>query len=189
MVGAPQFWAIDAATVELEKDLGLPVRAGAGVTDSHALDMQAGVETAMGLAAVLDRGADFILHAGGTLGSINAVSLEKLVIDDELAGVLRSRPLDIVVDDETLALPVIDAVGPGGSYLAQKHTRVHGRNSVRRSLFNRRPYAVWRDEGRDLAADAAAQVRSLLDSYEAPELDEAVRRRLEDYCLRGGARR
>jgi trimethylamine--corrinoid protein Co-methyltransferase len=186
MVGAPQFWAIAAATVELAKSLGLPVRAGAGVTDAHALDMQAGIETAMGLAAVLDRGVDFILHAEGTVGSINAVSFEKLAIDDELIGMLRRRPLDIPVDDETLALDVVASVGPGGSFLSQKHTRRHGRDYPPPALFNRRPYVLWKDEGRDLAAAAAARVQALLESYEEPEMDELVRRQFDRYCSDGG---
>jgi trimethylamine---corrinoid protein Co-methyltransferase len=102
---------------------------------------------------------------------------------------LRGAPLDIAIDDETLALPVIDAVGPGGSFLPQKHTRRHARDYLRPTLFNRRPYSVWADEGGDLLAGAAARVQKLLEEYRTPELDKTVRRQLDRYCLEGGAGR
>ena len=54
--------------------------------------MQAGIETAMGLSLVIARGVDLVLHGGGALSGLNAVSLEKLLIDDQLLGMLRRRP-------------------------------------------------------------------------------------------------
>jgi trimethylamine---corrinoid protein Co-methyltransferase len=38
------------------------------------------------------------------------------------------------MDDESLALDVIDAVGPGGHFLAQPHTRRHMRDAVLRAV-------------------------------------------------------
>ena len=36
-----------------------------------------------------------------------------------------SKPEVLVIDDETLALDVVGACGPGGSMLSQAHTRRH----------------------------------------------------------------
>ena len=186
IAAAPQSRAIAAATVELAKSLGLPVRAGAGTTDAHALDLQAGAETALGLWTVLERGVDFILHTAGTLDALNTVSFEKLVLDDELVGMLRERPLEVAVDEETLALDVIDDVGPGGGFLAEKHTRRHGRDHRPPRLFNRAAYAARADEGRYLAATAGDRVRELLDGYAEPAMDGTVRRQLDRYVAEGG---
>ena len=38
------------------------------------------------------------------------------------------------MDEESLALDVIDAVGPGGHFLAQPHTRRHMRDAVLRAV-------------------------------------------------------
>lgn len=183
-VGSPEFWGVAAATVELAKHLGLPVRAGAGGTDSHLLDVQAGIETAMGLSLVIERGVDFILHGSGAISSLNAVSLEKLVIDDDLLGVLRRRPWDVVVDDDRMAVPVIDQVGPSGSFLTQKHTRTHYRETQRSPLFNRFAYDAWRARGGlSLNKAAALQVEAMLGAYTAPHIDAIVGRQLRRYCL------
>lgn len=183
-LGSPEFWGIAATTVELAKYLGIPVRAGAGATDSHLLDMQAGIETTMGLALVIERGVDFLLHGSGTLGSLKTVSLEKLLIDDELLGMLRCRPWDVAIDEERLAVSVIEQVGPGGSFLAQKHTRAHYRETECSSLFNRRPYDAWHKIGRRSLSEAAtSEVEALLEAYVAPDIEAVVLRQLRRYCL------
>jgi trimethylamine--corrinoid protein Co-methyltransferase len=183
-LGSPEFWGVAAATVELANHLGLPVRAGAGGTDSHMVDVQAGIETALGLSLVIERGVDLILHGSGAISSLNAVSFEKLLIDDELLGVLRRRPWDVAIDDDRMAVSVIDRVGPGGSFLAQKHTRTHYRETERSSLFNRQAFEAWRAHGRMSAVDAAAvRVDAMLEEYKAPEIDAVVERQLRRTCL------
>jgi len=183
VAGTPEFWGAAAATVELGKLLGLPVRAGGGVTDSHQLDMQAGIETAMGLALVIERGVDLIMHGGGALESLNAVSLEKLLIDDELIGVLRWVPWDPIVDDEMLAVDVIGDVGPAGTFLSHKHTRRHYRDWRRPSVFGLRPRKTGMSvAATDLAEVASVRVRELLESHQPPPIDDVTLRQLERYC-------
>ena len=113
LFGVPEFWALMATTVDLGHFLGLPCKAGGAVTDSHVVDMQAGVESALGLAAVMQKGVDFVLNAVGAISSGNGVSWEKMVIDDAVVGLLRAALQEIPVDDDDLSLEVIDAVGPG----------------------------------------------------------------------------
>ena len=111
MMGAPEYWALMAATVQLGHSLGLPVRAGGSLTDAHVPDAQAGIESALALKTVLDLDVDFVLHAAGILSSFNCYSPVKFVIDDELIGALRVARRGIAVDDEALALDVIAASG------------------------------------------------------------------------------
>lgn len=183
LFGAPEYWTLMAATVDLAHHLDLPVRAGCGGTDAHALDLQAGMETALGLISVMQRGVDYILQAAGCLSSVNAVSLEKLVVDDALIGELRRSPWQLAFDDDDLALDVIAAVGPGGDFLGQRHTRAHARDFERDSIFNRRSFDAWADEG-GLTVDqtAADTVARLLEAYREPEMDDVVRRQLRAYC-------
>ena len=183
-LGSPEFWGVAAATVELANHVGLPVRAGAGGTDSHMVDVQAGIETALGLSLVIERGVDLILHGSGAISSLNAVSFEKLLIDDELLGVLRRRPWDVAIDDDRMAVSVIDRVGPGGSFLTQKHTRAHYRETERSRLFNRQAFEAWHAHGGVGAVEAAAvRVDALLGEYRAPQIDAVVERQLRATCL------
>jgi trimethylamine--corrinoid protein Co-methyltransferase len=183
-LGSPEFWGVAAATVELATHLGLPVRAGAGGTDSHMVDVQAGIETALGLSLVIERGVDLILHGSGAISSLNAVSLEKLLIDDALLGLLRRRPWDVAIDDDRMAVSVIDRVGPGGSFLTQRHTRTHYRETEQSPLFNRRGFDAWRARGGVSPVEAAAlRVDAMLEAYRAPEIDAVVERQLRRTCL------
>ena len=185
MIGAPAYWALMEATVLLGHWLGVPVRAGGSVTDAHVPDAQAGIESALAVDTVLRTGAQYVLHSAGILSSFNCYSPEKFVIDDEVLSGIRVARRPIEVDDETLALDVVEAAGPGGTVLGHAHTRKHARDGVRRTIMNRAPYETWRAQGgRDLAAAAAARVTELLGSYEPPDdLDPVVRRQLDAYCL------
>jgi len=185
MMGAPEYWTLMEATVRLGHALGVPVRAGGSLTDAHVPDAQAGIESALALKTVLDLDVDFVLHAAGILSSFNCYSPLKFVIDDEVVSSLRAARRGLVVDEETLALDVIAAVGPGGSTLGHAHTRRHARETMRATLMNRAPFRAWRAlGGRDLAAAAAARVDELLQVYTPPDdLDAATRRQLDAYCL------
>lgn len=185
MMGAPEYWALMEATVRLGHWLGVPVRAGGSLTDSHVPDAQAGIESALAIETVLRMDVQFVLHAAGILSSFNCYSPEKFVIDDEVLSALRTAQQPIVIDDETLALDVMAAVGPGGTVLSQAHTRRHARDGRRGSIMNRDPYQTWRGlGGRDLAQVAAQRVVELLEAYSPPDdLDSVVRRQLDAYCL------
>lgn len=185
MMGAPEYWTLMEATVRLGHWLGVPVRAGGSLTDAHLPDAQAGIESALAIETVLRMDVQFVLHAAGILSSFNCYSPEKFVIDDELLSALRTAQQPIVIDDETLALDVMAACGPGGTVLGQAHTRRHARDGRRGSIMNRDPYQTWRGLGaRDLARVAAQRVADSLEAYSPPDdLDPVVRRRLDAYCL------
>jgi trimethylamine---corrinoid protein Co-methyltransferase len=185
MMGAPEYWALMGATVQLGHSLGLPVRAGGSLTDAPVPDAQAGAESALALKTVLDLGVDFVLHAAGILSSFNCYSPVKFVIDDEVVTALRVAARGITVDEETLALDVTAAIGPGGSALGQAHTRRHARDAARPSIMNRAPFQSWWGAGgAELAEVAARRVAELLEAYEPPDdLDAVVRRQLDAYCL------
>ena len=185
MMGAPEYWTLMEATVRLGHWLGVPVRAGGCITDAHVPDAQAGIESALAMETVMRMGAQYVLHSAGILSSFNCYSPVKFVIDDEILSALRVAKRPVVVDEETLALEVIAAAGPGGTVLGQAHTRRHARDNRRASIMNRLPFETWHGQGgRDLADVAAARVEELLEQYEPPDdLDPLVRRQLDQYCL------
>ena len=185
MMGAPEYWTLMDATVRLGHWLGVPVRAGGSLTDAHVPDAQAGIESALAIETVLRLDVQFVLHAAGILSSFNCFSPEKFVIDDEVLSALRIAQRPIEIDDETLALDVMAAVGPGGTVLNQVHTRRHARAGRRAGIMNRDPFQTWLGlGGHDLAEVAARRVAESLEAYSPPDdLDPVVRRRLDAYCL------
>jgi trimethylamine--corrinoid protein Co-methyltransferase len=181
----PQFVRMAVATAQLAHLCGLPVRAGAACTDAHAVDARAMAESAEGLSAAAFAGAHFLFQAAGIMSSFNALSLEKYVLDADLIGALRAAVDPIRGGEDDLAEDVVDAVGPGGSYLGQSHTRRHARDFEREGqppeAFER-----WAAAGGEEATAAAARrVRELLEAHEPPDdLDAVTRRQLDEYCLR-----
>jgi len=55
---------------------------------------------------------------------------EGIILDDELYHKARYALAEEEISPETIALDVIEKVGPGGHYLAQKHTRKYLRSTV-----------------------------------------------------------
>ncbi len=183
LFGVPEFWALMATTVDLGHFLGLPCKAGGAVTDSHVVDMQAGVESALGLAAVMQKGVDFVLNAVGAISSGNGVSWEKLVIDDAVVGLLRAALRAIPVDDDDLAFEVIDAVGPGRQLpqpIAYPQTR---QGSAAPALLNRLLHDGWsRAGGRTPQRWHDRRSRSSWRPMCEPSLDSITERQLKTYC-------
>ena len=90
LFGTPEFAQMAVASVRLAHHCGLPVRAGAAVTDAHVPDAQAAAESCRGVAGAVRAGSDFVFQAAGILSSFNVLSLEKFVLDDEMLIALRS---------------------------------------------------------------------------------------------------
>jgi len=184
--GTTEFALLADATARLAHHVGLPVRAGAAVTDAHVPDAQAMLESVVGLAAGVGAGADFMLQAAGALSSFSVLSLEKLLMDEEAIAMVRALQAPSAADADALAGDVIDAAGPAGDYLGQPHTRRHVRDRDRPSFLVREAGETWRARGdADVRSAAAREVGRRLETYAPPDdLDGLVRRQLDEYCLR-----
>ncbi len=181
----PEFVRLAVATAQLAHLCGLPVRAGAACTDSHTLDARAMAESAEALSSAVFAGAHFLFQAAGIMSSFNALSLEKYVLDADLIAALRSAVDPVRAGEESLAEDVIDAVGPGGGFLGQSHTRRHARDLERPDAQPLETFDRWvAAGGEDAAASAARRVRDLLAAHQPPsDLDRVTRRQLDEYCL------
>ena len=87
----------------------------------------------------------------------------------------------VIRDDETLAVEVLKAVGPGGDFLGQRHTRKHLRaEQWRGKILNRASYDRWAEDG---ALDATEKARwralDLLETHEVDPLPTGLAERLD----------
>jgi trimethylamine---corrinoid protein Co-methyltransferase len=149
------------------------------------VDGRAMAESAEGLSAAVFAGAHFLFQAAGMMSSLNALSLEKYVLDADLITALRGAVAPVRAGDDDLAEDVIDAVGPGGGYLGHPHTRRHARDFERVGRQTLEVFERWAAAGgEDAAAIAARRVHDLLTAHEPPDdLDDVTRRQLDGYCL------
>ncbi len=156
-IGGPvESGLLNAATAQLAQHYGIPYYATAGISDSKVLDAQCGYESAVNNLLVALAGADFIHDAAGLMEFALTVSLEKLVIDNEILGMARRAVEGIRMDDDTLALDVIKQVGPGGNFLTTRHARRHmHREHYRPQLSDRDKRGAWEAQGRQDATQRA----------------------------------
>jgi trimethylamine--corrinoid protein Co-methyltransferase len=78
--------------------------------------------------------------------------------------------MGIDVDSEALALDVIQKVGPGGHFLAQKHTRRHMRTAMKPGLGQQADAEGMSRDPREIARD---RVRWILENHEPEPLEAA----------------
>ena len=79
------------------------------------------------------------------------------------------------MDDETLALDVIDELGPAGSYLSHDHTIRHYREPYYSRLADKGPYSNWADKGATtMEQRAAVMVDKILATHKTQPLPAEV---------------
>ena len=123
-----------------------------------------------------------MIYGMGMLDMGMAVSFEQLLMDAEFVRMFRRAEKGIVVNDETLAVDVVKAVGPAGTYLNQRHTIKHMREEISKSkLIDRKSYSAWEKEGcKDLAKRANEMALKILAEYEPDRLPPEVLKKIDD---------
>lgn len=150
---------INAAVAQLTEYYGLPYYATAGISDSKSLDAQCGYESAITNLLVTLSGADFIHDAAGLMEFALTVSKEKLVIDNEVLGMAKRALKGIEINEDTLAFDLIRKVGPGGNFIAARHTRKYmHKEHYTPQLSDRERRERWEDDGSKMASDRAHEV-------------------------------
>jgi trimethylamine--corrinoid protein Co-methyltransferase len=120
--------------VELAHHWGMPAFGGAFGTDSSQADSwQSATEVAIDPFLIGLSGCE-IVTGMGLRETYTLLYPEAIILDDDIYHRARYALMELDVNPETLALDVIDNVGPGGHFLAQKHTRKHMRQSMLRSI-------------------------------------------------------
>jgi len=99
-----------------------------------------------------------------------------LVWQNEVIEYIERTMRGFTVDDDTLALDLIDKVGPGGDFIAERHTVEHFRQEIWvPNLLDRDFWSVWEDAGRpDTASRVRTRLDELLASYEPTPLDDDI---------------
>jgi trimethylamine--corrinoid protein Co-methyltransferase len=173
--GAPEMALTSAAMTDVAKWLRLPMFSTAGCSDAKVLDQQAAIESAFSIAMAGLSGANLI-HDVGYLGSGLIGSFDMLVMSDEIIGMVKRMLRGILVDDENLALEVIDRVGPEGHFLSDEHTYDHFRaNFWFPSLLDRHNWEEWEAAGsRTLQQRVRERVIDLIENHQPRPLPEGL---------------
>lgn len=168
--GGPLSMSLMIAAAELAHRYGLPCLGIGGGSDAKVDDEQAFVESAFYSVASTLGGVDLVFDVGnGEAGLAHSPSV--VAVADEVIGMLRRGLASFEVDEETLALETIRAVGIGETYLGQPHTLRHFRELFTPRLFSTEDRRTWTDGGATtLLQRARASVAEVLATHEVPML-------------------
>jgi trimethylamine--corrinoid protein Co-methyltransferase len=178
--GGPEFPLLRIGTTQMAKYYGLPSGGGGILADTKSIDVQLGMEKlGTGLLPAL---AETNMVVGmGLLADENAISLEALLIDYEVAGWVRRAMRGIEVTDATTDLHVFKQVGPGADFVGTQHTRDNFRREMFIPNIMDRGYLALHKDPRAKAMRTRAKefYRKMMAQYRAPDLPEGIEARLD----------
>jgi trimethylamine--corrinoid protein Co-methyltransferase len=138
------------------------------------VDAQSGHEkTITGILPAL-AGAN-VIYGLGMLEMGITFDLAQLVIDNEIAEMIKYTVGGIPVNDRTLSVDIIKEMGIGKDYLSHESTYQHMKTQSRAQLMDRRMREDWQaDGGKDIYQRAKEKMKEILETYEPPPLSQSV---------------
>ncbi len=122
---------------QLAQRYELPFFGTAGCSDSKCVDAQAAAEGSLQdlVMAAIGGGLVHDTHCWLDHGSI--LSPAHLVMGQDILSMVKRFMNGVSVSEETLALDLIDKIGPGGAFLMEPHTMKHFKDVLYPELFER----------------------------------------------------
>ena len=190
--GTPEYIRAMQISGQLARFYQFPLRAS-NTNASNAPDGQAVWESAFSLQGALSGHANLIYHAAGWLEGGLSASPEKLVMDCEMLQQMIYLQKPLLVNEDTLALSAIREVGHEGHFFGCAHTQERYKTAFYSPITSDwSNYENWQEAGSVWTHDRAAmQAQRIIDEYEAPPIDAAIRDELHEFVERrareGGA--
>lgn len=190
--GTPDYMRTTQMTGQMARFYNLPLRAS-NTCAANAPDNQATWESTHSLWAAVSSGVNMVYHAAGWLEGGLCASFEKFVIDCEQLQQMTWYMRGVKWDADELAVDAIKEVGNDGHFFGIQHTQDRYTDAFYEPfLSDWSNFENWQDRGSVQTVERANKVwKAILDEFEAPPLDEAIREELEAFVakrkLEGGA--
>ena len=101
-------------------------------------------------------------------------SFGQLVIDDEIAAMVKRILYGIPVEDELMGVDLIKKVGIGNNFLRERHSLKYiEKEQIQATIIDRRMRGAWEREGsKSLIQSANQKAAELLKTHQPTPLDE-----------------
>jgi trimethylamine--corrinoid protein Co-methyltransferase len=178
---SPEHVICQGAARDLARYYGLPTFGRAGCTDSKTLDQQAAFEGGYEILMQALSGENLI-HDVGYVESGLTASWDAIVMCNEFIGAAKRVVRGFQLNMETLALDLIDHVGPSGHFLAESHTVKHFRKEFWiPQLLDRDNFYNWEEKGKTTLLDRVkAEVKDILGTHKPEPLNSNLIKHLEE---------
>lgn len=181
-MGAVETQMIDCAYNEIGKYLGIPTQAYISLSDAKRLDAQAGLESSMGATLAALSGINNI-SGPGMLDFENCLSLEKLVLDNEICGMVFRMIRGIEPKEDFPALPIFQELLREKHLLISNHTRRYLKEEhyFPGKVIDRANLSRWQEEGGlSLGERALSEVNRIIDAYQPSRLSDDIKNQLTE---------
>jgi trimethylamine--corrinoid protein Co-methyltransferase len=181
--GSGEEAVVTAGAAQMMNFYGVPSSVGAGMTDAKAPDCQAGYEKSLAIALAAHTGCNNVSESAGMLGSLMALSLESMVIDNDMLGAILRTVRGIEVNEETLSYHVMEQVVHGeGHFLRTEQTLGLMRTEYEYpALADRRTPGEWEAAGSPGIREMAGErVKSILSTHYPEYIDPAIDAKIRD---------
>jgi len=147
-MGAIETMMINIGNTEMGKFFNLPTHAYMSLSDSKIFDAQAGLEGAMGALLAGLTGIN-VVSGPGMLDFESTQSLEKLVVDNEIIGMVKRFLQGIEIHEEPFALNILRDVIETENFLSHPSTLKYFRKELFfvSPVIDRRSRDSWKEEG------------------------------------------
>jgi trimethylamine--corrinoid protein Co-methyltransferase len=186
--GSPRYGAVGHALTtavmnQLLRHYRIPSCPSAGFTStSKKIDYQCGYEKATGALISALSGGNLLIFQGGS-GTELLYHPALSILDDDVAGWIGRFLQGVTVTDETLAIDLINQIGPvPGHYLSSEHTRKWWRREqFIPEVADREAYPVWVKTGKkDALALARERMEEILATHRPMPLEPGEEQAIED---------
>ena len=181
VVGSPEFALSLTYGARLAKRYGLPCRGGGAPSDAKAVCVQSGYESMMILSTCFREKINFLIHSAGAIDSIQAMSFEKFMVDLEVMELQARIEKGITINEETLALNIIDTIGPGGEYMTSMHTAKLCRKETWTPKIGLRGIRPSADPVGEINHNIQTQMEKMIAAYKSPSLPTEIIKELQGY--------
>ena len=162
----------------------LPVFGLGGSTDSKVMDQQCAFEATLSLMTSLLNGAN-IVHDVGFMDAGLQGSLQLIAMCNEILGFLRATTKGVEVSDETLALGVVEELGPTGNYMGHDHTLRHFKEPFYSKLIDKNPYSIWQKRGgTTMEQRATKMVDDIITKHKPEALSAEIQQAVHEIVVR-----
>ncbi|MEL7563434.1 MAG: trimethylamine methyltransferase family protein [Dehalobacterium sp.] len=181
-IGSPVCALGMAYSAKLAKFYGLPSRCGGANTDAKNVSAQSGLESMMAMFGICLEKPNFILHSAGILDGYGSMSYEQFILDLEIIRMVEYYLKGLNFSQESLAVKIIDQVGPGGEFLTVQHTLDNFREASWMSEICRRGPTTENKTGEDIFNhNIIMKKEKMLEEYRIPNIDLSVKAQLMNY--------
>jgi trimethylamine--corrinoid protein Co-methyltransferase len=155
-MGAVETMMIDSGYAQIAKHFNLPTHAYMGLSDAKINDNQAGLETGIGAVLAALSGIN-VISGPGMLDFESCMSLEKLVVDNEICGMALRLVNGIAQRDDPLATELFKEFTADTQFLSMPHTRKWYREEhIFPEIIDRDTYDAWVSLGQKPIAERAS---------------------------------